>query len=198
MKWLFLWSALYLAACDTPVNQKIDLSPEAALFHLSGERVSTRPQALERLKTVEMAELPQVDRKLRTLFRTLENSKKHGAWVLEDRVFRDEVFCHELCQCVSNEAVAWVKNGALRLPFGVSIYQLVITSRRGILTAHLGDQARAFHYHQTTLLKDPQNRVSVYDPILFFDSGLHSLKELLSKIDLDDTLQFAVIHRSLH
>jgi hypothetical protein len=96
---------------------------------------------------------------------------------------------------VSDEALKWLKRGPVKLPVGTSVYQVVVTSRKGILTARVGATPRAFHYHQTTLLKDAQNRIAVFDPILFPDPMLHGFGEFLSKINLDDSIQFAVIRR---
>ena len=187
--------AIISASCETPVNQSIDLPPQVAALHLSGKHTSSPSDAIAILKQTPPLRDPVLSGELSRLFHWLSKEAEHGTWILGESKNPREMFCHELSQCVSDRVLSWRNTDALSLSADLSIYQMMITSNIGMLHARAGDQNRVYHDHLVTLFKSSNGAISVFDPILMPDAGLHPLSDLLNRLERPESLQFSIVRR---
>jgi hypothetical protein len=187
--------AFISASCETPVNQSIDLPPQVAALHLSGKHTSSPSDAIAILKQTPPLRDPVLSGELSRLFHWLSKEAEHGTWILGESKNPREMFCHELSQCVSDRVLSWRNTDALSLSADLSIYQMMITSNIGMLHARAGDQNREYHDHLVTLFKSSNGAISVFDPILMPDAGLHPLSDLLNRLERPESLQFSIVRR---
>lgn|GEM_PF-5779632 len=192
---LLISLAFFTTSCEAPLNQAIDLSAQTAAFHLNGQHALSPAQAIAILKQTPPLRDPILSNDLSKQYHWLTREAEHGAWALEDRVTQNEVFCHELCQCVSDRVLIWRNAGAIALSADLSIYQMMITSPTGMLHVRAGDQNRVFYYHQVTLFKSSTGAISVFDPILMPDAGLHPLSDLLNRLEGPESLNYSIVRR---
>lgn len=197
----FALLALGLSACETPTNVVVHVSPQDAAFALAGKAVSDRAEAFRILESVPPLDDPALAAETEAFYRKLVAAKKHGAWDLEDRHTRTEILCHELCQCVSDSIVESIIEDARSPLRKFEVLQLYLTSNGGFVDVRVGRQgsetSRGYFYHQSTAFRDADGRVAIFDPIVFTDAKLHSLGELVARLESRDTLRIAVNKRDL-
>lgn len=192
---LLISLAFFASACETPVNQSIDLPPQVAALHLSGKHTSSPSDAIAILKQTPPLRDPVLSGELSRLFHWLSKEAEHGTWILGESRNPREMLCHELSQCVSDRVLSWRNTDALSLSADLSIYQMMITSNTGMVHALAGDQNRVFYDHQVTLFKSSNGAISVFDPILMPDGGLHPISDLLNRLERPESLQFSIVRR---
>jgi hypothetical protein len=195
MPYLLIILAFLVSACETPVNQTIDLNARSAAFHLNGVQTSSPAQAIAILKQTPSLRDPILSSSLSKQYHWLTKEAEHGTWVLGESKQPREMFCHELCQCVSDRVLRWRNAGAIPLSADLSIYQMMITSPTGMVHALAGDQNQVFYDHQVTLFKSSNGAISVFDPILMPDAALHPLSDLLNRLERPESLNYSVVRR---
>ncbi len=177
------------------MNQSIDVGAESAAFYLSGTHPASTAAAIETLRRTPALKDPILSADLSKQYHWLEKEAEHGEWVLAESSTPQEIFCFQKADCILDRVLAWRNSGAIAIAPSISIYQMLITSPRGYVRARAGDQSRAFHYHQVTLFKSPDGKISVFDPILMPDAGLHPLSDLLNRLESPESLQFSIVRR---
>jgi hypothetical protein len=192
-KLLFLLA--FITACDTPTNQPIDLTVESAAFHLRGVQASSSVAAITALRETPPLRDPVLSSELSKQFHWLEKDAEHDSWILGVYASPREMFCHESSECVADRVVSWRNLGAITVSPSLSLYQIMITSHRGTFQARAGDQDRVLYSHQVSIFRSPKGEISVFDPILMPDARLHSLSDLLNRLENPAGLQFSIVRR---
>jgi hypothetical protein len=91
--------------------------------------------------------------------------------------------------------ISWRNLGAITVSPSLSLYQMMILSPRGTFNARAGDQDRVLYSHQVSIFRSPKGEISVFDPILMPDARLHSLSDLLNRLENPAGLQFSIVRR---
>jgi hypothetical protein len=91
--------------------------------------------------------------------------------------------------------ISWRNIGAITVSPSLSLYQMMITSPRGTFHARAGDQDRVLYSHQVSIFRSLKGEISVFDPILMPDARLHSLSDLLNRLENPAGLQFSIVRR---
>jgi hypothetical protein len=195
MRFYLFLLAFLASACETPVNQSIDLGAESAAFYLSGTYPASPAAAIETLRRTPVLRDPILSADLSKQYHWLEKEAEHGEWVLGESPTPQEIFCFQKADCILDRVLAWRSSGAIAIATTISIYQMLITNPRGYVRARAGDQPRSFHYHQVTLFKSSDGKLSVFDPILMPDAGLHPLSDLLNRLEEPASLQYSIVRR---
>ena len=154
--------------------------------HLSGSWLSVIPA---NLSDIPMAKVDSAVRE--NLSHQLGDLRQRHLRVWGDGVHYDEVFCEDECECIARHLGEDLQS---RHPEVSVLYLRIVGGRHGFVVAYSGS-ARSevtWDHHEVTLIGDRQGGWSVVDPVVYGDTGLHSLSEWYTRFAHDEPSSYIV------
>lgn len=153
------------------------------------KKVPEKKPNTEALSQIPFKESTEFNKELFYQYEYLVKQNRVYVWEMLDRKDRLAHYCQDECQCIADSIGKDIKQKNLNHRF-----VRVKMASPGWIGIYTGKDRHliTYTYHVSTLVQIDENSWGAFDPIMFLDSNLHSLREWLERLDKNEEIYTTV------
>lgn len=195
---LVFLALVLLASCEMPKHTPFVANLKELAIQLSGknsQNIRTNEDALKALSDLPFTKSPALNRWTVQFNDSLRQSREIWGYVMEDRKSREPLYCIDQCACIWDRfsKALLKKRGNQESPQYYSLYMVGPGSLE--VGVRYEKNIAWYHHHYSQILKLDDGSWSVFDPIVFGDGNLHSVKDFLDRLVRPETLKITAVRK---